>query len=582
MKKVLIFMIFTLFTSSMIALGEEASQEAKAIEESSDPLESAMSVSGVKKAYDACKVLHQNDKKALSDCVWKELSPAAKEEVQRVVESTKDGKDLKARYESVSTGGMKKSQTKGLENLENFLYEKLSAVLFEEVSKDNKNFIKEKVVGQEIFYDLFKTQVGKNIISAFSSVCLEANYVYKTNAQGEKVVDGFTLSESASERKKAREANMKDVATFSPQSKEQYMSCIHFVPRYCSCTIDDKTKKCNDNQSDQYTKMRACEVTNFIKTAKQNLIAIDKIKEGYDKLDLVASSDPTYNSGSEKGKTIDDLTTMTSGEFVKETKFHEGNIEDKKTLEECVTNKELSNCESFLQEQDENFLAEQVIRNKALTEKLKEDLADDTNLEKYLKDQGYSDEKIKTMMEGDIEKLKAEIAGRYEIQKNQVIESLSKKLQETTNPDATPEEIETEKTNRLVKIGDELTNKAESYAQLIHYSNVVAGYLEIKTDDQTQGRATAAQSEALNNTYSISRELSDSAFSEEGTKKAREVINTFNSGDIIVNADEAQKKLEEAGIKVQHNPSENASSKVLEVDDINDVVNDYSKPEEAP
>lgn len=575
MNKSYLLMIFTLFTFSLTSYGEES----KAIEESGDPLEKAMSVTGVKDIYDKCLPNHKSDKKALSDCVWSGLNETQKSEVQRVIESTKDGKDLKAHYESVSTGGMKKNQTKGLENLENFLYEKLSKVLFEEVSKDDKNFIKEKVVGQEVFYDLFKTQVGKNIISAFSSVCLEADYKYTTDDQGQKVVQSFSISENANDRKTARENNMKDVATFSVESKDRYMSCITLVPHYCSCKVDDNTKECKDNITDSYTKTRSCEVTNFIKTAKQNLIAIDKIKEGYDELDMVASGDPSYSSGNEKGKTIDDLTTMTSGEFISESKFHEGNIEDKKALEECVKNKQLENCEEYLNEQDEDFLAEQLIRNKALTEKLKEDLADNNNLEKYLKDQGYSDQKIEEMMKGDIEKLKAEIAGRYEIQKNQVIESLSKKLQDTTasNPNATPEQIEAEKTSRLAQIGAELTDKAESYAQLIHYSNVVAGYLDIKTDDQ--GRGTASQ-EDVNNTYSISRELSNSAFTTEGTEKAREVIDTFNNANVVVNAKEAEEKLEEAGIKIQNAPSENASSKVLEVDDINDVINGYSKSNE--
>lgn len=568
---------------SLTTLQNSFSEEQKAIENKTmDALAKAMEIPGVKEVYTNCKQPGRSNSD-VSDCLWKNLDDGKKEQVLQVIEQTKDGKKLDARYESVSTGGLEGSQKKGFENLEKYLNEKLSAVLFEEVSGDKK-FIQQKVAGQEVFYDLFKTQVGKNIISAFSSICLDAEYATKTTTGPDgqpQTTISYTIDSDSTKRKAARDKNLQDAASFSSSSKQNYMECIKLTPTYCSCTVDPATKTCVDNMKDGYTKMRACEVVNYIKAAKQNLIAIDKIKKGYDELDMVETNDPSYFSGNEKGKTVDDLTTVTSGEFVAESKFHEGSVADKEKIEECVKNKDLGEeCSQFLEEQDEDFIGEQMLRNKALAEKLKEDLKDDGNLEKYLKDQGYSDEKIKEMMAGDIENLKAEITGRYELQKNQVIESLSKKLAAATNQNTnlSPEEVEQEKLNRLTTIGHELSQKTENYAQLIHYSNVVAGYLDVQSSGQNGGRDVA--NDKQNNTYSISKELSNSAFSEEGTEKAREIINTFNNNNIIVNAEEAEEKLEAAGIKVQHNPSENTANKIIQVEEINSLVNDYTVEEE--
>ncbi|MDD0852893.1 hypothetical protein HBN50_07290 [Halobacteriovorax sp. GB3] len=570
--------IFLTFISlqTLLITSSFASNESRAIEsqkESSDILSKAMEVPGVSEQVKKCQS-NNVAKENLSSCVWGGLSSEQQKQVQQVVNKTKDGKSLEGKYESVYTGSDNNKQSKGIKKLEDYLYNKLASVLFEETRKDS-SFFKNKLVDEGVFYDLYETQVGKNIVSAFSSYCMDAH-----------AGNDYAIKKDEVYRKENREKNIKSLGNFDASSRNSWNDCIVKVPKIChdkNLISEVQNSKDADEVTSEdidYTQVRACEVVNYVKTAKQNLLAITKVKDSIKDLKVASkdrkSATPFYESKG-KDKTIDDLTTVTSGEFVNETKYNDAQLEDAKILEECQKTGQITpECEAFLSDAGENEeqLIEQGLRAEALKNKLITDLEEnpEKGLEQYFKDQGYSEEKIKELLAGDVDALKDMIKKRYETEKDALVKSLAMQLeknQKSKSDDESTAKAENER--KLDAIQKELTSKTSDYAQLIHFSNIVTGYLEVGGDSNSSGGARQPGSAKTSvNTYSISKELDNSAFTEEGLKKAQQAGIDIASGSGI-KRDEAVKRLAEGGIEVKDSPDD-AGSKTLQVQEINDVI----------
>ncbi|OUR94112.1 hypothetical protein A9Q84_17530 [Halobacteriovorax marinus] len=302
------------------------------------------------------------------------------------------------------------------------------------------------------------------------------------------------------------------------------------------CKRDIKTCK-QKNKDYKYTKTRACELTNFLKVTRQNLKTVEKISAGYDQVFSkggrgIQGTDSKNQANTQQvviDKKIDTMTSVTSNEFINDSGFSDGAKEDLAELEKCIQADQNGNavaiadanaCKKFLntdKEASEKLKAEHAIRLKALTEKVKKidiETEDTKELESFLQDQGMSDDDIGNQLANvDIVKLKEQIISRYKREKEELIKSLNDEINKTTSTEDGKFDFDkgdaSADLQKLKKIHSELSSKTESYAQLIHFNNVVSGFLDI--EDQS-GKKTR-------NTASVKRELANSAFSQDNLGK---------------------------------------------------------------
>jgi hypothetical protein len=175
----------------------------------------------------------------------------------------------------------------------------------------------------------------------------------------------------------------------------------------------------------------------------------------------------------------------------------------------------------------------------------KEDVSD------YLKEQGYSEDQIKEMIEKDIEKLKEQIANRYAQEREAIVKKLNEKLKSKTI-DTSAEDVKAAKETKIDELASELEGKPEELKQLIHYNNIVTGFLKIAEQDAGDKKKDK-NSKQEDNTISIARELeSTEGLTPEEIKKQEEL----------------KKVMQEQGVKLDAKNTDRSGTNIT-VDDIN-------------
>lgn len=353
----------------------------------------------------------------------------------------------------------------------------------------------------------------------------------------------------------------------------------------------DEKKKCDQKQKDyKYTQQRACELTNFLKVTRQNLKTVEKISEGYNQAFskggvAIQGTDAKQQSNTEQvslDKKVDKLTATTSNEFINESGFSDATTNDLAELEKCIQKDPTTGvitytgdenaCKKFLntdREASEKLKAEHMLRLKGLSAKVSklDATSDDTKeLESYLSDQGLSNDEIGNQLAAtDIKKLKQQIIDRYDAEKEQLIKSLNEQIEDKTSTNNGSLDLAAGAASRdlqkLEKIHSELSSKTENYAQLIHFNNVVSGFLDIEEKGGKKKR----------NTASIKRELENSAFSNDNLGK-NQILGAAGYQD-------QNEKVEESlsGVEISDNDGEQGAT--LGVDKINTVILKYDTEE---
>ena len=501
----------------------------------------------VNTAYNECKnATPGSENKTIEVCIWDKLDDQKKDEVKKKMELLKQAeagsKDTKVKYEGLSLAPTddnkdsksdKDKETKDPEmaKLEEFLSKRLGESLYGEINTEQQKTNPAKVVDHKVFYDLYEAQISKNVISAISSYCIEAQ-------------DGplFLIPQNADTRKQTRQKNIDKLKDFSPSavegekstntSAQQWNGCAKNIQDTCDergeyAKIKDKSdKEFKVEKADyKYSKPRACVITKLLKNARQSLLKITQIKKVMEEnatesgRGLQGNKEiEVYSGGKDKSsKSIDDLTSLTSSELAK-SGYKEGVDEKKKLIEKCEKASDATDpaCEGIIlskekADEEQKKLEEYALRTEVLTQKLKDDKTmTKEEVGSYLKEQGYSEDDIKKMLEKDLAKVREEIAQRYEQEKEAINKELKARLEKkTVKQDDKDNESKTSRINELKK---ELDSKPEEYKQLIHYNNVVQGFLSFKGDD------------GGDNAVSIARELeSTEGLSEEEIKKREEL-----------------------------------------------------------
>jgi hypothetical protein len=240
--------------------------------------------------------------------------------------------------------------------------------------------------------------------------------------------------------------------------------------------------------------------------------------------------------------------------------------EDKKIQEklqkECLENSNIQSCKEFLTEdasEEYKLAAEYALKLEAMMDKIEK--MEPVQLKKFLKEQGYADERIKEL-EKFTEELKTEVIERFRAEKEILIAQLWKEVKAKT---ISKKDDDEKILSKIEKIAKEMEGRGEEFIQLTHYNNIISGYLTVSNRPGEKGK--------VRNVQSIFRELGDSAYGQE--------IEGFDDLGGEKRLEEIKKELAQAGISESKDKREVEG---LSINALNKAVLNYQveKMDEKP
>ncbi|MBT6326585.1 MAG: hypothetical protein HOJ35_11495, partial [Bdellovibrionales bacterium] len=384
---------------------------------------------------------------SIGDCVWDKMDEAQKDEIREILGQDQDA----SQYQGIELGGQKINQDPALKKVQEHLNKLLQEAMYGEVQANTVN-----MVDHNVFYQMFETKVSKNIIEGISSFCIEAvkdintsiytinaairantreNKINKLKSDGSKAYEEWTTC--AKEFKDVCKNNKKTTTTNPSSPPVQIDACLNGSP--CG-NFEAKTK--------------ACEVLSIVEKARKELIAIAEIKdanknfmdkEGSLRLGGIVKDQTvkTYKGSTRNGdKSIDELTTVTSGDFVEGYKEENEKLQEKFKEECTAANHDSEFCKQFISDESTKEEQQKAIDNYSIASRVMEEKittklnattdSEGEELTKYLKEEGYSDAKIQEIIDGDQAtkgKVIADIKKTYSEKRKAVIKSMKAKLE---------------------------------------------------------------------------------------------------------------------------------------------------------
>ena len=414
---------------------------------------------------------------------------------------------------------------------------------------------KNVVADHAIYHKIYRSQLGKNVIGALSSYCLDARG------------DDFLVEKDPQRNRDTRKENLKKLETTSTTESGNtnmayghWSGCAFNIQHICYNTCREKEgagkkycckENCDNDTLFQHSQSRACEVVDYIKAIRQNLLVLDKIDEQWEerKSTGVAGFDGNVVHEVE----IEKITSLNSRQVVEQSGYTNEQKNIVEEMEECLKNFDPRNCSKFVgvEKEGERALDEQSFRTRVLQEKIdlmkKSDKREDS-LEQYLRDEGYSKEEISKMLQDG--KVSAEmISQRFKEKRAALQRSLKEKLENTSADPNDPQDTK----DTLQNLRDEAARERQRLGELVFFTNMVSGFLKIGDEE---GNVLG------NNSESLQQELKDGLFSSE--ESANKLGLDF-------------KALQESGNKAAplSNKQNTQEQRNLEVETINELLLNY-------
>ena len=554
MKKLdsLIF-TFTMLTNSTVfaadtakatpVYGEVKENKVKDASGADATLQKLLTVKGVDEKYKACQTKTPKvELEKMAECIWTGLDDKVKKEVTKMYEAEteikSDGRSP-ASAASASSNLTKKSKLISVDYMNDPAVVALSEVfkkkLDQAIMGTDPLDPKSKtitVVDHDKYIELYRTELGKTIISAFTSYCIAAEVGDVKYTTQSKCTDNDNTAipcplyylAKADKRDAQIKTNIQSLKnanfdnstkTVSNQDMRTWQNCIASVSNVC---YTDSTAINGTVDVDQLkdSKKQACIITDYVKSARTSLIAADEQVKYYEKL----GSGTSFDIGNAKNIKVTDknsadaVSTITSKEV--EDSYQVANDKIIKDMEKCQDkngniNKE--SCKNFISTDTENkekAMTEFGIRQYALGDALNDKLDNDkdkTEVTKYLKGEGYDDNKIKNMTSNpaDLKLVIQEIKDRYKSERDAIISSMAEKVQGKTTEKTGTIAGQTD-SDKLTKIKDELKDRSEDLKQVVHFNNIVSSYLEIDNGKEKTRNVASLYAEVSNSAKTIKGE----------------------------------------------------------------------------
>ncbi len=593
-----------------------------------------------KAIYEKCQKANVDD---IGSCIWeghddggkkiKGLTDVQKKAANKELEgsSSPGQEENNKKYEALQISNLENSgPDKALQKVKDYFSNKLREALYGDIKSEA---VKDKIqiVDHGTFYDLFENRLSKNIVEALSSYCIEAkpfqlehSHFEGKDEQATSLI-AFVVSKNAKERSLLREQNLGKLSQTtivggnkkSIKAYDDWSRCIVSIDQMCTgfkyvcetancqtkiskninCqSIADRedSKECDDknkegkkykNKDFAYTKGRACAVTNYMKSARQSLLAIATVKKKWDERGKEIGSDfaifstskaaclkkdsktglcteykeiINYNPNNKKTG-INAVNTLTSNELINNSGFKEEAKEIEKEFKKCSIDKDQDICKKFIsknRKEKEKTLAEVSLRSKIMAEKLDSDQFNKKEVSHYLKEQGYSDEQIKKQIEDEdkIEILKTEIARKYKAEREGLLKELRRQMEASTAKEKKYDPGNDQEA--IANIGSEIKERTKKFQQLVHFNNIVSGYLDVSSEKSDGSK------ESSKNTASLYAEINNPDHTVLNQKKE--------------NIELIRKAASEAGISEPEENGEEEGNATLKVDDLNSEILDYN------
>ncbi len=510
----------------------------------SPALEKILTDPEVAKIKETCDQQANLDPKLdIGDCIWVKLS---KEKREYILEKGIEGHDeIEVNLKTTTS-----TRDQAVEALENYFFKRLREAMYGLSSEEKKT-----IVAKEVFYKLYESQIGRHVITAISSYCLEAD---QTNS--------FFISEDLESRNEQKNKNIASLSSFEmikEKSKERKVSRAYTSWSKCLLSIQHichKTKSYKDktNEPDfEYSNKRACVVTKFIQSARANMITVNRITKAMKEHTLSRggfspSNYSVFTGNGDSGKTLDELTTVTSNEAVNTSGYDQETKNIAKEFEkECLTNKNEKVCGSYIGSKEgmkelRDAQTEYSLKTKAMEAKI-EKLKNKESMATYLEKQKRSKENIKKILSKSEAEIRTEILNRYKTEREGILASMRDKMLGRTRIGEKTDQKSAQTNNKLLSnIAEELKSRSQNLKQLIFFNNMVSGYLRVK--DSTNSSATY-------------RELGDSAFDPRGRSTAS------SKAQSLVNFKEIKKKTQK-----NFKNNSDATNTNLDVETINNTI----------
>lgn len=494
-------LIFTLLNLSAFAADKEkASKKTSEVQGDivvDESMQTLLNVNGVKPIYEDCKSRHATLSEKIPDCIWQEVSkkPDLKKQVLQAYSSEKGrspasaNKAAETKKSSGSTYGnigVNYGTDPSVIALTEFYGKKLGEILdpnkgLTEAEKKSNVIL---TVDHKKFIELYKSELGKTIISAFTSYCLDTDPTTCSNGMCQINSDSSKIEDD-------RKANIKSLngADLSDKSADgsKWKNCIVDVARVC----EDKNSNANSKQ-------RACLIVDYVKSARKNIIAADAQVEFYKSI----ADDGSANIASNMKIVADGEKSSTSAILNMTEKDVQESVKPKidtamTDMDSCYDEKSnqiknIQACEKFLntnREKNENALAEFGMRQLAQEESLKEELnSSDDKVREYLKEEGFKDAEIQKLTEdkASIEEIRQKILDRFKNEKQAIIAEMAKKIDSKTSSGAKIDPNSNDDKDKISKIRSELLSRGDDLGGLVKFNNIVSSYLSF--DDESTGK----------------------------------------------------------------------------------------------
>ncbi len=487
-------MIFLIFIVSINLFAEDLKLSQQFLSENKDLF---IEMPSLKKRQDFClkSIKEETYIGDFPSCILRgtgdgQLPPLTSEEIEILSEKlkTKTG----PQFEGKELFKIEREYDNAIKKLGDYYFEKLHEGLYGAKEKDDPlAWSKYRYVEHSTFYEIYKNQVSKNLIETLSSYCIEAD---KENS--------FIISTKKEERAKVREKNIKNLEVITGEGLKatslaftDWETCMQGIQHICYKTAYYNKKKeliydysqdlGTDKADTEYSQKRACLVMDYLKNARQTILKVTEIQKLMNYVDGTSSKRIDWFKDiagielfSDAKIPIDSLTGFTSSDLKKSEMEKENTAIIEFIKKKCGNNQDPKECQNAIfadEEKTYKMAAEISLKTEAMLNRIEK--MDDSELRAYLTEQGYPAKKI-AELEKYREELKNEIIERYRTEQEALIDQLAQRIESKSLIKITPEK-QKEKIDRIL---EELTERPKEFGQLIHFNNIISGYLTVTSE----------------------------------------------------------------------------------------------------
>jgi hypothetical protein len=352
-------------------------------------------------------------------------------------------------------------------------------------------------VDHEVFYEIYKTQLSKSFLLDVGAYCSETYHI--ASKPGSQASSTDYNGTKKNEESYQNNLYGTDKTGFQSLGTE-YNNCLNSLS--CQCYGPNVGKSCDGKThiSNPDVKNKSCNLISRLRQMKLQVQNLDKSQAEFASLsskDHIKANNVQYDKMAQD-KTIDDLTTFTSGDYDKAlgkdgstgtglvTKKEQDLLDECKTALSTGTDFDEKKCKN-VNSVDKSKVAEVNFQEKLKNEILEAELAaakennqvDKDRLKAFLEKQQLTEAEINKKLNGDLDILHKELSDKLKAERESIIAEINNKIKK--------ESVVTDKSSGSTKV-DSLTDTTQVFGRaetqedrtrrLLHYTNVVSAYIE--------------------------------------------------------------------------------------------------------